>query len=184
MTYMLTGRVGYTGEFGHGPWTWVSNSPKITPVFTGRIGHQCIQHGPWTRVWFLDTHVHGPCPNLRNHYSSVRYTLSVSTGRVHGPWACVKNDVRAHGPCWIHWWPIRPVNTGVIFGHPYVHAPCPRPARHVNTGVILDTYRRGTAWRLKSAEILSAAAQRTKNHIWLKGLPFMWYKNIAVGSLD
>jgi len=37
-THMSTGRV---------QWTRVS---KITPMFTGRIGHQRIQHGPWTQV--------------------------------------------------------------------------------------------------------------------------------------
>jgi len=33
------------------------------------------------------------------------------------------------------------------------------------------SYRRGTARRLKSVEILSAAAQLSKNYIWL-GFPF------------
>jgi len=34
------------------------------------------------------------------HDLSSVHTIPVSTGRV-------------HGPCWIHWWPTRPVNTGV-----------------------------------------------------------------------
>jgi len=43
----------------HYPCPWVVDTPtrlsKMT--FTGRVGHQCIQHGPWTRVSFC---VHGP----------------------------------------------------------------------------------------------------------------------------
>ena len=52
---------------GH-PWTrpvilWrrVSKTDSLTPEFTGRVGHQCIQHGPWTR----------PVDTVRGHGYSV-----------------------------------------------------------------------------------------------------------------
>jgi len=35
----------------HGPYSRAMDTvSKMTPVFTGRVGHQCDQHGPWTRV--------------------------------------------------------------------------------------------------------------------------------------
>jgi len=49
---------------------------KMIPMFTGRVGHEYIQHGP-TGVIF-DTRVDGPCPRPVN-------TSVILDTRTHGP---------------------------------------------------------------------------------------------------
>jgi len=102
-----------------------------------------------------------------------RYTLPVSTGRVHGsrlrPMSVI-NDTRVYGPSWYtgdqhsprehgcHFChpcsravsTPRPVNTGAIF-NARVHRPCPLYGRRpVNTGVILDIRVHGPWTRVPS----------------------------------
>jgi len=66
-----TGRV-------HGPYTGVT---KLTPVFTGPAAYTDDQHGPWTRVSFIDT--------LTVHGSHFGHSCSRDTARKHGPWTRV-----------------------------------------------------------------------------------------------
>jgi len=66
-TPMFTGRAQIyettTARYGtHSPcpravFTGRGRVSKMTSVLTGRVGYTGDQYGPWTRVWFLDTHM-------------------------------------------------------------------------------------------------------------------------------
>jgi len=80
------------------PWTWVS---KMTPVTTGHghchgVKNDTHVHGPWTRVSFFDTRVHGPClkseQDRENSYFTSRKQHRVAAG------SCWPGDRKASWP--------------------------------------------------------------------------------------